>query len=467
MAFARIVLFALTLLCMAACAAYHPMPLRREESRQILESRRLSDPDLVSQLAHLLPSDDPAASITWGPAQLLVAAAHFNPSLAESRSKLIEATAATQTAKAIPNPTVSLSTDYITTAGSGMPLWLYGASTSFLLEPALIRRLRLHIAESSVRAARLDYADAIWTTRRDVHASLLAAIISSKRIELLTAAEHDRDRLVQMMNERVTTGEAAPSERLQLALELTRARTALADAERQRADALARLAAAVGVPISALGDVPLGMDNLDRPESVDLADFDRLRAQALLSRTDLERAAVDYDSRELELHQQVRLQYPQLSLGPGYTYDHGTPKATFGVSFNLPLFNHNQGPIAEAEARRATAAQHVLAVQAQVLNEVDGTLIAYRQSLESLSIAEHQAASAHEIADHTQKGFAVGAEDRPTLLTARLTANTEDLAALDALNRAQQALAQLEDALRTPLHGREKELNSSSDWREP
>jgi outer membrane protein TolC len=265
----------------------------------------------------------------------------------------------------------------------------------------------------------------------------------------------------------VKHGKAAPSEQLQMALELTRARAAIADARRQRDDALARLAATAGVPIAALGGVQLELDDFANPESANLTDIDRLRAQALISRTDLERAAVDYDSREAELHQQVRLQYPQLSLGPGYTYDHGTPKATFGVSFTVPLFNHNQGAIGEAEARRTTAAQHVLSVQAQVMNEVDGSLIAYRQALASLALARHQADSAHAIAAQIEQGLTVGAEDRPTLLSAQLTANAEDLAALDSLDRAQQALAQLEDALRTPLHGRETQLNLTQEPRQP
>ncbi len=75
-----------------------------------------------------------------------------------------------------------------------------------------------------------------------------------------------------------------------------------------------------------------------------------LRSRALLSRPDLERAIADYDARELELKQQVSAQYLQAALGPGYTYDHGIRKATFNASVALPIFNRNEGPIAEAVA---------------------------------------------------------------------------------------------------------------------
>ena len=48
--------------------------------------------------------------------------------------------------------------------------------------------------------------------------------------------------------------------------------------------------------------------------------------------------------------------------------------------------------------------------------------------------------------------------DRPTLLAAEVALNAETLAELDALDRAQQALGQLEDAVRAPLSGPETSL---------
>jgi outer membrane protein TolC len=349
-----------------------------------------------------------------------------------------------------------LSTDFITK--SDAPRWLYGISTSFLLEPTLVRQLRAHIAEAGVRAARLDYADAIWTVRRDLRAAVLAVAIADRRIALLTAAQQLREQLSRMMQDRVIAGEAAPSEQLQLAVELTRARSALADAQHQRDDALTRLAAVIGLPIRALSGIQFEIEDMDQPPPVDPATLDRLRDQALLSRTDLERAAVDYDVREMELHQQVRLQYPQIALGPGYTFDHGIPTISFGASFALPILNQNQGAIGEAEARRASAARHVTTIQAQVLNEIDGGAITYQHALANLELTTRVAADAHRVAAQIERGVAVGAEDTPTLLAAQLAANTEDLSVIDALDRAQQALAQLEDALRTPLHGAEMQL---------
>jgi cobalt-zinc-cadmium efflux system outer membrane protein len=250
---------------------------------------------------------------------------------------------------------------------------------------------------------------------------------------------------------------------VQLDLELARTRTALAEARRQLSEAQVRLAAVIGIPLAALDGQLMQWEALEAPEPPSDSRVAQLREQALLSRPDLERAIGEYRSREIELQQQVRAQYPQVSLGPGYTYDHGIRKATLGVSLALPLFNRNQGPIAEAEMRREAAGSHLLSVQAQILSEVDGAAQAYRGALAALQLARQQSLSAQTLADASARSLAVGAEDQPTLLALRLNANAEQLAELDVLERAQQALGQLEDALRTPLAGNDLALRLPPD----
>ena len=454
-------------LAVTACATYEPRPLAPAQTRATLEARSLLDPDVTAALATLLPRAQAEPSPAgWGRVELLVAASVLNPALAEARAHIAEAAAAVETAREIPNPTVGLGSEYDVSQAAESP-WLWSVSTNMLLETALVRRLRTDIASAGVRAARLEYAESLWSARRDVRASLLGVLLAQKRIALLTEATRDRERLSTLVTERVAAGEAAPTDRLQADLERTRGQSALAEARREEEDARAQLAALIGVPRAVLDAVELRWDGLDDPPVPAADALASLREQALLSRPDLERAVVDYESRELELRLQVRAQYPQLSVGPGYTWDHGIRKATLGLSFALPVFNRNEGPIAEAEARRATAGEHLVAVQAQVLNEIDAACTSYARALDTLRRTEEQQAAAQTIAVTTERAVALGAEDTPTLLTARLGAGTEALARLDALGRAQSALGQLEDALRTPLEGEESTLGLTQESTTP
>jgi outer membrane protein TolC len=205
------------------------------------------------------------------------------------------------------------------------------------------------------------------------------------------------------------------------------------------------------VPVAALDGLDLRWDDFDQPAAPSPAELDTLADHALLARADLERALVDYASRETELHQQVHAQYPQLSMGPGYTYDHGMRKLTFNASLALPVFDQNQGPIGEARARREAAAAHVRAVQADIGSAIDAARARLDAALPSLAAARAGQRAAERTREQAEHAFALGAIDRPAMLAARLSALAGEQTALAALDAAWQAQAALEDALRTPL----------------
>jgi outer membrane protein TolC len=419
---------------------------------------------LQQTLASALPERDKqnVHDGIWQQSALLVAALQFNPALAEARGRIREATSGVQSAKAAPNVTVGLGGEYNLTQTVESP-WLWSISTDFLLDAVLRKKLRTQLAEASVRAVRLDYAESIWTVRRELRAALVTAVLTEQRVTLLMQSVQQNQQLARMIQRRIDSGEASGKERLQLALELTRSQSALANAERDRNDARALVAAKIGVPVSALTGRQLALVELDLPASFDEQKIQTLRQQALLSRGDLERAVADYQAREIELEQQVRLQYPQFSIGPGYMWDHGVRKATLGLSFSFPLFSGNRGPIAEAEARRSSAGEHLLGVQGQIFNEIDVAVIAYQSALIVLQTARSQSQMGQSLVTAAEHGVRAGTDDTPTLLATQLVANAYALAELDAMERVQQTLGQLEDTLRTPLVGSETQLRLHLD----
>lgn len=447
---------------LGGCATYRARPIDPSVTHAHWQSRRLDDPALSKRLHELLPARDhghwpPPA---YGRAELLLVALELNPRLAEARAALAESSAAVTSARALPNPTVSLALERYTEAQAGSSPWLWGVSTDLLLDTALRRRLRTQLADAGVRGARLDYAEAVWTVDQSLRRAL-ADLLLARREKLLTQQTvATAGELQEGMQQRHALGESGPAGALQAAQSLARARGDAAAAAQREADALARLARAVGVPTSALAGVPLCWEAFDQPRAPDPPRLQPLVERALLSRPDLERALVAYDRREIELHQQVRAQYPQLSLGPGYTYDHGIRKLTFNVSASLPVFNHNQGPIAEARARREAAGLHVEAVQADIDNEIQAAVARLQVALQALHAARSGEQAAEAQLRQTGHAHALGAEDHLAVLDARMIVLTARQAALAALDQAHQAQAALEDALRTPLDPAEAGLLS-------
>jgi outer membrane protein TolC len=390
-----------------------------------------------------------------GPA--LLAAVDLKPSRAEARAQLEQAAASLKTARALQNPTLSLATEYDLSRAAEPP-WLWGLGTGFLLDTFAGRAVRMDLAQAGVRGAHADFTDAVWTVRRDVRAALLAVTIAQRRVALLEPGVQQRSDLARLARARIEAGESARSEGLQAEVELARSRGALEEARRALIESRAKLTAALGVTEAALAEVSTTWGDLEQLPPENPAALKELRSRALLSRPDLERAIADYDARELELKQQVSAQYLQASLGPGYTYDHGIRKATFDASIALPIFNRNEGPIAEAAAAREVAGKHALAVQAKILNEIDAAAQGYASALESFARTRAQRVASESLAESARRAFAADFIDRPTLLAAEAALNAERQAELDALERAQQSLGELEDAVRTPLSGPETSL---------
>lgn len=230
----------------------------------------------------------------------------------------------------------------------------------------------------------------------------------------------------------------------------TQAQSDLVAAHRAELDALAQLAAAIGVPAAALDAFQFDLDAFGTaPPAPPAADA---RREAIFRRADLLASLADYAAAESELQLEVAKQYPDIHLGLGYTYDTGTNKIAFGLAgIALPLFDQNQGGIRQAEARRKEAATRTAALQDIILGDLDHALPRYRSSLEAMRLSEARRTDARKQLDSQAASFAVGNTDRLTYAQAQADYQTSEIVHLDAVVAAQQAAGALADVMQRPL----------------
>ena len=148
---------------------------------------------------------------------------------------------------------------------------------------------------------------------------------------------------------------------------------------------------------------------------------------------------------------EIAKQYPDIDLGPGYAYEEGHSYFTIGLSAVIPLFNRNQGPIAEAEARRQQAAAAFLETQADAIAKSERALTVYIAALEELAEAEHLLNAQQSQRQAVQHSVRVGERDSLDVEDADIQNSVAARARLDALTHAQKALGELEDAVQRPL----------------
>ncbi len=436
-------------LLLAACASYQAMPISATQNLSSFESRTLNDPAFENYLeAHLPRPVGPWPPKAWDLQMLTLAAFYYHPDLDVARARRDVANAKTVTAGAIPNPAIGFTPQYDSPAG-GLSPWTLGFVLDLPIETAGKRAYRVSGAGHLSEAARLEVASAAWRVRSALRAAFVDLYAAREREKLLANQYDIQMRTVKVLEIRLSAGEASQPDVTLARLALDRTRLAVEDAARRRAEAQAGLARALGLPLAAVQDLPLSYDEFHAPLPKPPAR--QLRSQALRNRPDLLAALARYAASQSALQLEIARQYPDLTIGPGYKWAQGTRQWSLGISLMLPLFNQNQGPIAEANAGRRLAAANFTALQAQVLGEIDRSYAGFTKALNKLAAADRLLARARRQLESSRALFDAGEADRIALLGAEREIAANRLARLDTLIQAQQALGLLEDAVQMPL----------------
>jgi outer membrane protein TolC len=268
-----------------------------------------------------------------------------------------------------------------------------------------------------------------------------------------------------MVRKRRAVGENAGPDVDTALVSATTALSDLASARVARQDAQAQLAAAIGVPATALDDIAVDFDAIaTTPPAPPDPDAQR---DAILHRADLLASLADYAAAESALQLEVAKQYPDIHLGPGYAYDTGTNRIAFGMAgITLPVFDQNQGGIAQADAKRKEAAARTEALQDSILGELARSLAHYRASLDSLPLAHARLNAARKLRDSDAAGFAAGNVDRLSDTQTNADYVASEITYLDAVIAARQSADALEDAMQHPLAAEDNMLNAAQIERE-
>jgi outer membrane protein TolC len=437
------------------CARYESDPVSPAQTASALESRTLDNPalgDFLEKNLHRRPGGGPSRA--WDFEMLTLAAFYYHPDLEVARAGWDVAQAAVQTAGGRPNPTLSvtpgLNLNHIN-AAPGLSPWIPVVNFDLPVETAGKRGHRIAQARHLSESARLNIAVVAWHVRAGVRSSLLDFAAARQREALLQDQLSIQQQIIALLDQQIQAGALAGSEAVSFRIAQQKTQLDLADARRQRAEAHARLAEAIGIPVRALDGVELPVEfPCNAAQAADLTSAE-IRRKALLGRADILAALSDYAAAESALQLEIARQYPDIHFSPGYEFDQGDNKWSLGLSVELPVLNQNQGPIAEAVARRHEAAARFNALQVKVIADIDAAVESFRATEESAALLQVLAGTQGKSRDAIQAQVKAGAAAPLDLLSARLEYAVAEEGRLDARVQSQQSLAAIEDAVQRPI----------------
>jgi outer membrane protein TolC len=443
------------------CARFESRPISPADSAAKLDARRLDDTGLKkfleTNLGHELDSWPPAS---WELKTLTLAAFYNHPGLELARAQWRVAQAGVQTAGGRPNPTLGLTPGYDFSAANGLSPWLPFFNLDVPVETAGKRGKRVTRAQHLSESARLNIATTAWHVRSNVRASLLDFTMANRRAMLLEQQLAVQEQIMKLLEQRLAVGAISQPELTTARIALDKTQLDLGDARSKSVDARTRLAESLGLSAAALDGIKVAFDLADR--AADALTSAEARRIALRGRYDILGALSDYAAAEAELRLQIARQFPDIHLNPGYQFDQGDNKWTLGITFELPVLNQNQGPIAEARARREETAARFTGLQAKAISEIDHGVAAYRVAREQLATSDSLLAAGQQQRHSVEAQLKAGAADQLDLLSAQLELGVATLAQLDGQAKLQQSLGALEDALQRPIDSAEATSAASS-----
>ncbi|MDE3163852.1 MAG: TolC family protein [Acidobacteriota bacterium] len=413
-----------------------------------LEARSLDDAGLRVWIKDAAGYNPPWPLKTWDLDSLTLAAYYFNPQMDVARAQAESADAAIKTARMKPNPGVGADAGFETSPESP---YLLGFNFSWPIETAGKRGYRIAAAQHLSEASRIAVGEAAWAVRSKVRAALVDLIFAEKAVAELRVQVASQSRYADLLEARFRAGEIPLPEVTTARIDLTNLRQALETAQGQVGTARAALAAAIGIPLSGLAGKTVtwaGVEELPTPDALPAMS---VRVAAVANRLDVRRALAEYEAAQARLQLEVARQYPDVDLGPGYAFEEGIHLLSLQLGTVLPIRNHNEGPIAEAAARRKAAGAQLLATQSTDIAQTDQALAQYDAAYAVLKEAQNSLTQVREQQRTTEQWLKAGETDQLAAASAHIQVAVAERARLDALRQTQIALGSLEDALQRPL----------------
>ncbi len=434
------------------CQHYVDQPLAPGETATQLLNRSLTSPELrdylKQNLGHDLADWPPK---TWDFETLNWVAFYYNPSLELARTQWAGAQGSILTGAERPNPSITLDPGYaFNTQGEKTP-WFPGLSVDIPIETAGKRSKRMAQAQWLAEAARQNVLVAVWQVRADLRQALIEGDAAEKRSVATRQQVDAQQRVVDLLEQRRSAGAIAADEVSAAHVALVKAQADADNAARALLVAHSKLAQALGVPVAALTDQTFSADQVSASQVLMPEELTAARMTALETRADVQSALANYQASQSALQLEIAKQYPDVHLGSGYVYDLGENKFDLSLGIDLPAFNHNEGPIAEAEAGRRQAAAQLLAVQAQVIAQIDSAAAVSAAATGQVEGMRKVDAELRKHLDQVRAQADAGAADALDYQTALLDVSASELALIDAQAQAATAAGQLEDALQVPF----------------
>jgi outer membrane protein, heavy metal efflux system len=300
-------------------------------------------------------------------------ALQHNHALAAARTMIQQNEASEITANLRPNPTLTLdaqflpifnpnkfSADYIDNIAQ------FDAGVSYLFERGKKRQHRLQAAKDTTAVTRSTVADNERTLAFNVASQFVSVQLAESTLALAEEDLKSFQNTVDISEARYKAGDISEGDFLKIKIQVLQFHSDVAQAELSKVQALVGLRQFLGYE-SVPEDFDVAGDFDYSPVTVKLED---LQAKALQNRPDFRAAQQGITAAQSQFELQKAIGKVDVTGTANYDHVSDTNAASFFGSFQIPIFNRNQGEIARTRYAITQAQELERAASDQVLSDV-------------------------------------------------------------------------------------------------
>jgi cobalt-zinc-cadmium efflux system outer membrane protein len=349
-------------------------------------------------------------------------------------------------AKLIPNPEISWDGEDFTRAGvqSATESMQNTLVLSQLIELGGKRRSRVSEAQFDRRSAEWDYQVKRLEVLKSTTLAFIDVLSGQRKVRLAEESVQLTESGVPVTQKRVEAGKASSVELIRANTEVATARIELTEARHDLEAARVNLAALWGAKKATFSSVVGDLEQL-RP----IPSLESLKTK-LQANPELAKWTTERQKREATLSSARAEAHPDLTVNAGPRLlgaSHADMSLVAGFSIPLPLWNRNQGKIAEAEANLAKTSDEQATAEAGAHAELNEAYQTLQRAAEEVRILRDTVLpGAKSAIDQITEGYATGRFSQLEVLDAQKSYIESRTQYVRALSDFQKAAAQI-DAL--------------------
>jgi cobalt-zinc-cadmium efflux system outer membrane protein len=383
--------------------------------------------------------------------QAIQLAIEHNHGLLAARTTIVQNQALEVQANVRPNPTLFTDWDYLplVPTGGGLAAYLHDSTEgdiglSYMFERGQKRQHRLQAAQDTTAVSRFTVTDNERTLAFQVAQLYVNAQLADSTLDLARQDLKSFETTLEVSEHQFKVGAMAENDYLQMKLQMVQFQQDVVQAELSKAQALSDLRQQIGYE-SVPGEYDIA-DALEyRPVAAQLTE---LQTKAMENRPDLRAAQHGITAAQSQYELAKANGKQDVTLSGNYSHVNAISALTFSVSMPLPIFDRNQGNIAQTHAAISQAREQQKLTSGQVMTDVRDAYEGVRSNDRVVKIyAEGARETALKSRNISEYAFRRGAISLLDFLNAERQYRATELAYRQALAAYVTSLEQLRQAV--------------------